>query len=327
MRLLDREGSDDPERVRAEVDALLAEGGEADAYVQLLDFMERHTRSQSEPLAPLFAALGETLAAREGKLLRKIGYNYHFATRRVEKSGERSWDLKSRETVLTEPRPVAAVRVANGKKPSRAWLKAVPRFECCTLVDLTSCASISADIIAAVAPTRRLRDLSLFLTDADDACLEQAAQIPTLERIDLGHCPRVTGAGFAHLARLPRLSVVELHTSAFDEAHLAALAELPGLRQLNLAFCQQLTRQGIETITQMPALEELWLASCYPLRDEEFGLLATMPNLKRLNVANTHITDAGLAQLAAAPQLKEVDVSSTVVTPRARTAFLAAVGA
>jgi hypothetical protein len=327
MRLLDREGTDDPKLVRAEVDALLAEAREADAYVRLLDFMERHTTSQRKPLTPLFTALGTTLAEREAKIMRKTGNNYRFATQRIEKDDERRWDFKVRERVLTEPRPVAATHLANGKKPSRSWLKAIPRFECCTFVDLSSCAAIDADVIAAVAPTRRLRELSLFSTDADDACLEQAAQIPTLERINLGCCPRVTGSGFAHLATLPQLSVVELHTSRFDEANLAELVKLTSLRQLNLAFCHQLTRQGIETIAQMSALEELSLASCCHLGDEEISLLATMPSLQRLTIVNTKITDAGLAQLSAAFWLKDVDVRYTDVTPDAYADFLATTSA
>ncbi|MEZ4382285.1 MAG: hypothetical protein R3A79_13115 [Nannocystaceae bacterium] len=324
--LLVRAGDADPSQTKARARALVTAGRDADAYILLLDFVERHAKSVRRSIEPLWRELGTKLAAAEAKLLTKVGNDYRFATQRSRKKGEHErWDLKIRSRVLEEPRPVVATHLANSKRPSKAYLQAIPRFECCTFLSLSSCVGVSAEALAIVAAAPRLRELVLFSSDADDGALAEIAAIPTLERLDLGYCAGVTGSGFVHLAALERLSILELNTTGIKEAYLQHLIELPSLRALNLVRCQGLSRRGVEHIAAIPTLEELDLTATYALTDDDIAPLADHPNLRRLKLGLTRLTDAGLARLSAAPRLEEVNVDSTDVTEAGREAFLAAV--
>ncbi len=125
--------------------------------------------------------------------------------------------------------------------------------------------AVSATLLAeAAAGCRRLRDLDISGTAANDACLAAAAAMPRLHQLSAAGCSGLgAGAGVAALAAGPAAATLhwlDLSGTAVGNAAAAALAA--GCRQLrgvNLTGCAGLSPAGVESLSHLPRLSCLGL--------------------------------------------------------------------
>lgn len=163
----------------------------------------------------------------------------------------------------------------------------------------------------------RLRKLYLGdCIEITDAALARIKSIKTLEILDLWNCVEITDDGLAHLSTLPKLQGLYLGGAPITDAGLAhlsgGLTKLRGLRLSGLDV--RITGVGIAHLSSLPKLRDLDLGNTN-ITD---AALAQLPggfgNLRRLSLWNCPITDAGLVHLKALDGLLDLDLGLTPIT-------------
>ena len=146
-----------------------------------------------------------------------------------------------------------------------------------------------------------LRDLSLWggpLSASDYQLLGRLAQ---LESLRINTEKELTSADAAAIARLCNLRELHLKYAKVTPASLLELARLGQLESLSID-CDSYHPNTLKTIEE------------YQLRDAEAKVLAEFPNLHKLSLYKTRITDEGLADLCRLSQLEYLSLSSPDVT-------------
>ena len=134
------------------------------------------------------------------------------------------------------------------------------------------------------------------ITDLD---LDTIAALKNLEELDLG-----VGIGLGR-AGSPNGEVNCRATGGvrITDLGLAKLAALTKLRRLNLSGAK-ITAAGLARLQELPKLERLDLWYCQLLDDRAADILARMPALKFLDIADTAIGTEAVSRLRARPGLK-----------------------
>jgi serine/threonine protein kinase len=156
-----------------------------------------------------------------------------------------------------------------------------------------------------------------------EALMTQLKDLPLLQKLDLSGCPRLKHLDF--LPQVPSLESLDLSDGAFpksasseEESLVAKIVTMPNLKALILnrsAFPSSLlktpgTFQSLQSLQLAKAnSEQLSPAAC-----EAVGRL---PQLNQLGVAGSSIGDAELEKILAAPNLRRLDLSSTALTNEA----------
>jgi hypothetical protein len=143
------------------------------------------------------------------------------------------------------------------------------------------------------APGKPVVYVSLFRKPVKDEDLAALEGIPDLRRLELVGT-QVTDAGLVHLKGLKKLEALDLGEARLTDEGLAHLKDLKALKSL--------TRSG--SAVRKNAIEGPGLAH-----------LKEMPQLERLYLNYTGLTDKGLAALKPMKSLKVLAVSGTKVTP------------
>ena len=196
--------------------------------------------------------------------------------------------------------------------------------------------------LRALAGKRRLRHLTITLTDAGMALLHELPLFKVWQPDDAeqplaGHRSRpnqlslrgtftdagmealrgldglfsldiddsrlaITAAGLAPLASLARLAA--LSVDAKDD-WMAYIAAMPHLRSLAV---QDTTAgdDGFVALSRSQTIEHIWGRRCHNLRTRGFVALAGMPALRDLSVSCLNVEDAGIATLPTFPALREL---------------------
>ncbi|MBZ2178270.1 MAG: hypothetical protein K7J47_11250 [Acidobacteria bacterium] len=147
--------------------------------------------------------------------------------------------------------------------------------------------------------------LSLHGTPINDATAAALAPLgPTLRHLDLS-ATEIGDAGLAVLARFPHLESLHLASTAVSSAGLAGLP-----RALKKLVLDNTYFEGTG-LPPLPALVDLDLLGT-PVSDPGLAALAeAAPNLRRLHLAETDVSSAGLAALARLPRLEHLDLAAT----------------
>ncbi|MFN7647804.1 MAG: hypothetical protein ACK5UT_09830 [Acidobacteriota bacterium] len=147
--------------------------------------------------------------------------------------------------------------------------------------------------------------LSLHGTPINDATAAALAPLgPTLRHLDLS-ATEIGDAGLAVLARFPHLESLHLASTAVSSAGLAGLP-----RALKKLVLDNTYFEGTG-LPPLPALVDLDLLGA-PVSDPGLAALAeAAPNLRRLHLAETDVSSAGLAALARLPRLEHLDLAAT----------------
>ncbi|OQR94326.1 hypothetical protein ACHHYP_01439 [Achlya hypogyna] len=191
-----------------------------------------------------------------------------------------------------------------------AGLATIGRLPALTWIDLSqSRATVKA--LRALGQLTRLQHLKLtrtFMTDGVFCAISHA--LINLEFVDVAHTA-VTDAGTSQLKHLSRLKTLVLSTPGITYHALPDLGTLARLESLDL-FGASVADRGLEHLARLPRLRRLVLCGgC--LTDRGVALLAeSAPALTDLNIShNRGVHGAAASSLATLVQLRTLNISNT----------------
>jgi hypothetical protein len=155
---------------------------------------------------------------------------------------------------------------------------------------------------------------------ANSRGLGRLAALKRLHRLHL-RGTGVHGIGLRGLERCENLHGLDLSATAINPGGIVTLRTLTGLRRLSLADTATTLWPDEDGITPLRQLESLNLSGSW-VTDEELARFAhhparpVFPQLTRLDLSRTRVTDAGLVMLDAFPALREVALTGARVTPK-----------
>lgn len=156
--------------------------------------------------------------------------------------------------------------------------------------------------------SERLRVLHLARCSITNDGVKQLGNLACLTELDLNGCSKIGSSVLGSvLEKLPKLKSLDVSYCP-DILRESWQGKINALETLELCYAG-VRDQHIARLTQLPALLELNLDSC-PCGDWAITYLAenhVVPNLTTLDLADTDLTDAGLAHLAKL-QLKKLSL-------------------
>mmetsp|Transcript_21315 Transcript_21315/g.31609 ORF Transcript_21315/g.31609 Transcript_21315/m.31609 type:complete len:802 (-) Transcript_21315:50-2455(-) len=198
-------------------------------------------------------------------------------------------------------------------------------YELCKL-DMSQCDLITNEGLDHLEELDALEELSLgwcrMISDRGLDILTQQPGRSSLRVLRISRCA-ITDTGVGHLARLLSLEALDCNgCSNIGSATVGKLlGQLPKLEHLDVSYCPGILRSSwqekvialrslelcysgvrdshIARLTHLPSLEDLNLDSC-PVGDWTIAHLAennVVPNLKNLDLADTDLTDNGMAHI------------------------------
>ncbi|KAL7580137.1 hypothetical protein ACA910_012894 [Epithemia clementina (nom. ined.)] len=144
-----------------------------------------------------------------------------------------------------------------------------------------------------------VRILRLARCNLTDEGISELSRLQSIEELDLNGCARITSPALGKaIERLERLTILNV---SYCPGILRSSwqGKINNLRSLELCY-SAVRDTHILRLRHLPALEELYLDSC-PISDSAIGHLAdsnVVPNLSSLDLADTDLTDIGLAHIA-----------------------------
>jgi len=180
---------------------------------------------------------------------------------------------------------------------------------------------------------RSLENLRLYQTHITDEGVKELGRLSRLERLDIGTCPgcfpqglrpvpaahvhrnQITNEGLRCLTDMLALRALELKaTRITDEGLLSCLPEMPQLQELNLAFLD-ITDKGLCAVDGLSWLERINLSHTAVSYDAIVRLVNEKAHtLVRLNLSNTGVIDAGLAEFPEQSRLQSLSLLDTGIT-------------
>jgi hypothetical protein len=152
-----------------------------------------------------------------------------------------------------------------------AGLAQIKLFENLERLDLSGC-KITNGGLQTLGDFSKLRFLSLYGTPISDDGLRHLRGLSELRELNMERAP-VSGPGLAHLKELPKFTSINLGATKMTDSGLVHLGALENLEFVSLAYLK-------EAITDAGLIH-----------------LKGMSNLKHLDLRDTKVTDAGVAEL------------------------------
>jgi hypothetical protein len=206
--------------------------------------------------------------------------------------------------------------------------------------------------LSALKGWKHLKRLSVRGTKITDTTLQHLSGITSLESLDAGYA-QITDVGLELLTPLTNLKELAIGGNKLTDTGLQSLRQLPGLVYLDLSGVERtdsglwsvsltepgldaiatlqnlrhlrlngtlVSSRGIERLAGLSKLEWLDLEGCARIGDDVVGVLARFHALQRVDLAGTHVTDKGVAELRLAnPKCKvlvgSLDAASKVEEP------------
>lgn len=134
--------------------------------------------------------------------------------------------------------------------------------------------------------------------------------LTTLTHLQVPRLPWISDRDIARLSGLTRLRTLEVAKGGqrITGAGLSALRELP-LCHLSLAMTE-LAGTHLAELRAFTQLQDLNISRCHSLRAGEFGQLATLGHLTKLDVSATKISDEDLFHFVALGKLRKLIVTN-----------------
>lgn len=150
---------------------------------------------------------------------------------------------------------------------------------------------------------KNLRSLNLKdCTNITDEGRKVLETLPHLESLNLNSC-KITDQGLKTIGKLKNLKSLDLsfcgeYPLSLTDQGIKELKELKNLKSLKLCG-SSITDKGVETLSELTELESLRLSNCKLITDQVFLKLASLKNLRRLNLGfSRQITGQGLRNLS-----------------------------
>lgn len=224
---------------------------------------------------------------------------------KLERLGDHGIDLEVLEAVPADALTDLALKGVELGDTDSPRLARFPRLR-----SLTICGSVTAGLVAALAPLAELTAVRLDGPDlGDDIAAALAGLRLTNATVDSAV---LTDVGLASLAQAPTLATVTVEAPLVTDEGARCLRRLPGLRGLTLAS-PLVTGSFLEEFAGS-AMNVLNLTRS-GLDDEQLASLARLPLLMICILDRTPLTDAAVAHLAASSSmLQELLVRWTGIT-------------
>ncbi len=173
-------------------------------------------------------------------------------------------------------------------------------------------------LIVRLAQSGKLKTLHLFrCPKITDAGLRQIDQLTSLEQLFLNNNSGLTSGILKQVARLRNLRRLEIDSIELNEADLAHLTELTKLQTLGMSCSDsssKLTDRGLSSLTGMTSLQSLTIQRA-KVTDRGVASLVQLPALQRLGLAYTEVGNLGVAALAnGLPNLLRLSLAGTNIT-------------
>jgi len=139
--------------------------------------------------------------------------------------------------------------------------------------------------------------------------LEPIASCKELENVTI-ESYKLSADALRPLRQLPRLRDLGLKGSGVTDAEMSLIAEFTNLEELDLQGCP-VTGKGLQQLRNLNKLTKLNVSYNHSLHDEDLKELKGCRSLGRINIGETHISDAGLLYLVPLPKLREVAVGKS----------------
>jgi len=179
-------------------------------------------------------------------------------------------------------------------------------------LDLTGCWRLTDQGLATLSGLTGLRVLRLRgCNQIGNDGLARIRRLTRLRDLDIWGCCPLTGDGLVHLRELKQLSRLTL-TSHSTGGGLARLHGLP-IRRLDLSNWGWLTNKGLTALRGFKQLTELNLSGCVSLSDPMLAHVGSLTRLRKLNLDDCNITNAGLAQLSGLTEIREIRLPEGVL--------------
>jgi len=170
----------------------------------------------------------------------------------------------------------------------------------------------------------RIERLNLRGTKVTDNTLAILAGKDTVTALDIGYA-EVTDSGLQHLPQLKGLRELAFGGNKMTDVGMQVLRSLPGLTKLDVAGRQRtdsglwsvaVTDLALDPVATLAELRELNLAGTQ-VTAKGLETLARLKKLEKLNLYGAkRVGDDAVARLAALPALRWVDLGDTAVTNR-----------
>ena len=116
-------------------------------------------------------------------------------------------------------------------------------------------------------------------------------KLARLTSLDVSHCPGILRASWQ--GNIDALRSLELCYSGVDDAQLAQLRDLPALEELNLDSCAVGDRGVAHLVEAAPNLARLDLADT-EISDVSMSMLAQLKRIRRLSLFYCNISNIGM---------------------------------
>ncbi|HEV3300733.1 MAG TPA: M56 family metallopeptidase, partial [Planctomycetaceae bacterium] len=159
-----------------------------------------------------------------------------------------------------------------------------------------------------------LKMLSLAGGQITDGGLQRVAALRDLEGLSLRDARLVSCAGLAELTKLPQLRRLELTNAPICDAALAQFAGLRSLEELSIEG-GSLPVQSLEVVARMPNLRSLSLdLGNHVIGREAVLSLHALPNLKRLSLRCSEISDQAVLEIKSLTNLRLLSLGDSRVS-------------
>lgn len=171
--------------------------------------------------------------------------------------------------------------------------------------------TIDDSILTYLSSLPKLQSVLLNETAISDEGLVGISGLTAIRNLDMRGCG-ISNDALKHLTGLSTLVALRLSgkngATTIDDDGLADIAKLPKLKVLALDFLW-VSGDGLSLLEPSEQLTELYLAKTLVDDDAMAIIKDRFPNLKKLRVAQTQISTAGLVHLTELANLEDLDLS------------------
>jgi Leucine-rich repeat (LRR) protein len=176
-------------------------------------------------------------------------------------------------------------------------------------------------LVERLSESNKLKSLDFYkCPKLTDASLEQIGQMTSLECLFLNNNLQLTSSILEEISKLSNLNRLEVDEIKLDETDLRLLKQLTKLETLGLSRGERdtsLTDRGMTYLGELHSLQSLTIESAQ-LTDDGIKHLTKLQQLKSLDLWGTKVTDRGVAEIANSfPNLTRLGLAETNVTDAA----------
>jgi hypothetical protein len=166
-----------------------------------------------------------------------------------------------------------------------------------------------------------LKTLVLTSCSLSNSGLADLCDSKSIQELHLSFARGISDPGLKHLARLKTLRTFRLSQANLSDGGLACLADVSGLEVFDFVGDGCFSDHGVRELIQLKNLRELNISGVF-LTDASLEALASLPELRKLTLGKTSITNEGMGHLKAMPKLQRLLIYDNPQITRAAIAQL-----